>query len=89
MKDFGAEVRASLDVAHFLEQAVLLLDVSETSLQGVTDCMLEKLLQTPTTAESTSKECADAIIEFTGSSEEARSVIFAHDTGQYNPFNLQ
>ena len=39
MKDFGAEVRASMDVDQFLQQAVLLLDVNETSLEGLwTDC---------------------------------------------------
>ncbi|KAH6940738.1 hypothetical protein HPB50_005779 [Hyalomma asiaticum] len=42
MKDFGAEVRASMDVDQFLIQAVLLLDVQETSLEGIVDKMLQK-----------------------------------------------
>lgn len=44
MKDFGAEVRASMDVDQFLIQAVLLLDVQETSLEGIVDKMLQKVL---------------------------------------------
>lgn len=44
MRDFGAEVRASMDVDQFLIQAVLLLDVQETSLEGIVDKMLQKVL---------------------------------------------
>ncbi|XP_074593858.1 solute carrier family 4 member 11-like isoform X2 [Brevipalpus obovatus] len=44
MKDFGAEVRASMDVDQFLQQAVLLLDVQETSLEGIVDKMVKKVL---------------------------------------------
>lgn len=43
MKDFGAEVRASMDVDQFLQQAVLLLDIAETSLEGIVDRMLRKV----------------------------------------------
>lgn len=43
MKDFGAEVRASMDVDQFLQQAVLLLDITETSLEGIVDKMLRKV----------------------------------------------
>ena len=43
MKDFGAEVRASMDVDQFLQQAVLLLDISENSLEGIVDRMLRKV----------------------------------------------
>jgi len=46
MKDFGAEVRASMDVDQFLQQAVLLLDITETSLEGIVDKMLRKVCQT-------------------------------------------
>ncbi|OQR71821.1 sodium bicarbonate transporter protein 11 [Tropilaelaps mercedesae] len=42
MRDFGAEVRATMDVDQFLIQAVLLLDVQETSLEGIVDKMLHK-----------------------------------------------
>jgi sodium borate transporter 11 len=44
MKDFGAEVRASMDVDQFLQQAVLLLDIAETSLDGIVDKMLRKVI---------------------------------------------
>ncbi|XP_022650740.1 sodium bicarbonate transporter-like protein 11 isoform X3 [Varroa destructor] len=44
MRDFGAEVRATMDVDQFLIQAVLLLDVQETSLEGIVDRMLHKVL---------------------------------------------
>lgn len=43
MKDFGAEVRASMDVDQFLQQAVLLLDVNETSLEGIVDRIIKKV----------------------------------------------
>lgn len=43
MRDFGAEVRATMDVDQFLIQAVLLLDVQETSLEGIVDRMLHKV----------------------------------------------
>lgn len=43
MKDFGAEVRASMDVDQFLQQAVLLLDVNETSLEGIVDRIVKKV----------------------------------------------
>ncbi|XP_037071831.1 sodium bicarbonate transporter-like protein 11 [Pollicipes pollicipes] len=45
MKDFSSEVRASMDVSHFIKQAQLLLDVTETSLEGVVDRMLTALLE--------------------------------------------
>lgn len=45
MKDFGAEVRASMDVDQFLQQAVLLLDVQETSLEGIVDRMIKKVIK--------------------------------------------
>lgn len=47
MKDFGAEVRASMDVDQFLQQAVLLLDIAETSLEGIVDRMLRKVMFMP------------------------------------------
>ena len=43
MKDFGAEVRAAMDVDQFLQQAVLLLDVNETSIEGIVDRMVGKV----------------------------------------------
>ena len=69
MKDFGSEVRASLDIVHFLQTAVLLLDVQETSLEGLTDSLLEKMLLED---EPLCTVC------------EAKSVLFTHDTCKYN-----
>ena len=68
MKDFGSEVRATLDVAHFLNQAVLLLDVNESSLEGVVDAMLIRLFRV---AEEPHVTVA-----------EVKSSLFAHDSGK-------
>ncbi|CDW59155.1 hypothetical protein TTRE_0000748501 [Trichuris trichiura] len=35
MKDFGSEVRATMDIDHLLNKAVLLLDLPETSLEEI------------------------------------------------------
>lgn len=43
MKDFGAEIRATMDVDQFLQQAVLLLDVNETSIEGIVNRMVGKV----------------------------------------------
>lgn len=69
MKDFGSEVRASMDIAHFLSQATLVLDVVETSLEGITDLLLTKLL------EKDEPLCSVA---------EAKSILFTHDTSSSN-----
>lgn len=68
MKDFGSEVRASMDIAHFLSQATLVLDVAETSLEGICDLLLTKLL------EQDEPLCSVA---------EAKSILFTHDTCKY------
>lgn len=44
MKDFAAEIRASLDVENFLNQAVLLLDLSDNSLDNILDRMLRLVI---------------------------------------------
>ncbi|XP_043218672.1 sodium bicarbonate transporter-like protein 11 [Amphibalanus amphitrite] len=44
IKDFRSEVRAAMDVSHFIKEAQLLLDVDETSVEGVLDRMLSALL---------------------------------------------
>ena len=68
MKDFGSEVRASLDIAHFLQSAVMLLDVQDTTLDGITDMLLVKVL------EQDEPMC---------SVTEAKSILFTTDTGEY------
>ncbi|KAH6941942.1 hypothetical protein HPB50_024458 [Hyalomma asiaticum] len=45
MKDFSNEVRASMDVRHFLQDATVLLDVQETTLEDVVDAVLKKVLE--------------------------------------------
>ncbi|XP_069180429.1 solute carrier family 4 member 11 isoform X2 [Procambarus clarkii] len=69
MKDFGSEVRATMDIAHFLSQATLVLDVGETSLEGICDMLLTKLL------EQDEPLCSVA---------EAKSILFTHDTSGSN-----
>lgn len=69
MKDFGSEVRASLDIAHFLQSAVMLLDVQDTTLDGITDLLLAKVL------EQDEPMC---------SLTEAKSILFTTDTGEYS-----
>lgn len=65
MKDFGSEVRASLDIAHFLQSAALVLDESEVSLEGITDLLLRKLLDDD-----------EPLVTI----QEAKSILFTHDT---------
>ena len=55
-----------MDVSHFIKQAQLLLDVDETSVEGVLDRMLKALLdQEPLTT-----------------AEEAKSALFVKDSGK-------
>jgi len=44
MKDFAAEIRAHLDVEHFLSQAQLMLDLPEIDMEQILDRMLHNLL---------------------------------------------
>ena len=70
MKDFGSEVRATMDIEHFLQTAVLLIDVQETSLEGITDLLLEEVLTTQDEPLCTKNE--------------AKSILFTHDTGKFH-----
>jgi hypothetical protein len=72
MKDFSAEIRATLDIAHFLNQAVLLLDVTETNLERVVELMLHKMLDTE------EPQCTVS---------EAKSLLFTSDSGQLQLFS--
>ncbi|XP_070563851.1 solute carrier family 4 member 11-like isoform X2 [Ptychodera flava] len=66
LKDFHAEVRATLDIEQFLNQAVLLLDISEQLYVEVIDLLLKdtlKYLDEPETV-----------------MEEAKSALFTHDS---------
>ncbi|CAG0879810.1 unnamed protein product [Cyprideis torosa] len=65
MKDFAAEVRASVDVEQFMESAVLHLDTHESGLEGLVDVLLKETL---------------AQDEPNVSLEEAKSVIFTQDS---------
>ena len=68
MKDFAAEIRASLDVENFLNSAVLLLDMADTSLDSILDRMLGPLI---TKTDEPNASVADA-----------KKAIFIHDSGE-------
>ncbi len=66
MKDFAAEIRASLDVENFLNSAILLLNLDEASIDAILDRMLRPLIvdnDEPVTM------------------AEAKRAIFTHDSG--------
>ena len=67
MKNFAAEIRAHLDVEQFLNQAQLMLDLQETNMESILDCMLRHLLG--------DEENATAYIE-------AKKVLFTRDAGK-------
>ena len=69
-KNFSEEIRAAKDVEIFLERPTLLLGVHETSLQGIVDKMLEKLISV----------IGGEDIDF----EDARMAFFTHDSGKAN-----
>ncbi|VDN51281.1 unnamed protein product [Dracunculus medinensis] len=65
MKDFGSEIRATMDIDHLLNKSVLLLDLQETSLEEIFAKIIHEMdIQEP---------------EFT--SEQVRSVLFTQDAG--------
>ncbi|VDN04490.1 unnamed protein product [Thelazia callipaeda] len=65
MKDFGSEIRATMDIDHLLNKSVLLLDLQETSLEEIFAKIIHEMdIQEP---------------EFT--SEQVRSVLFTQDSG--------
>ncbi|KAJ8040324.1 Sodium bicarbonate transporter-like protein 11 [Holothuria leucospilota] len=66
MKDFSAEIRATLDVGNFVQQATLLLDVSIASLEAIIDLILAKMLHDD-------EKAADI-------SREAKLALFTHDS---------
>jgi len=66
MKDFAAEIRAHLDVEHFLGQAQLMLDIPETNMEQILDRMLHNLLDR--------EEPPAAFVE-------ASKVLFTHRSG--------
>ena len=65
MKDFAAEIRASVDVENFLHQAQLLLDIQENNMEDIIDVMLHHLLDNE---------------EPQVSVEEAKKAVFTHDS---------
>ena len=69
-KNFSEEIRAAKDVEIFLERPTLLLGLHETSLQGIVDKMLEKLISV----------IGGEDIDF----ENARMAFFTHDSGKAN-----
>ena len=74
MKDFAAEIRAHLDVEHFLSQAQLMLDMQETNMEEILDCMLHHLLDK----------------EETGSAfQEVKKFLFTRDSGSDTEINVR
>lgn len=69
MKDFAAEIRAHLDVEHFLSQAQLLLDVQETNVDNILSTMLHHVLDNE----------EPHGVAFT----DVKKVIFTHDSGRF------
>lgn len=65
-KNFSEEIRAAKDVETFLDRPTLLLGLHETSLQGIVDKMLEKLISV----------IGGEDIDF----EDARMAFFTHDS---------
>uniref|UniRef100_A0A5S6Q915 Band 3 cytoplasmic domain-containing protein n=1 Tax=Trichuris muris TaxID=70415 RepID=A0A5S6Q915_TRIMR len=65
MKDFGSEVRATMDIDHLLNKAVLLLDLPETSLEEIFNKIIHEMdIQEP---------------EFT--SEQVKKALFTENAG--------
>nr|AKN21413.1 slc4a-8 [Schmidtea mediterranea] len=67
MKDFSAEVRATLDIQKFLKEAVLLLDMSGSCLEEIIDSMLLTIL---------ANEVTDAKVSLEALVEEAKKTLF-------------
>lgn len=66
MKDFTAEIRASVDVENFLNQTRLLLDLHESSLELIMDSLLHHLLDQ---------------VEHPSAFNEAKKLLYTHDNG--------
>ncbi|XP_041475181.1 sodium bicarbonate transporter-like protein 11 isoform X2 [Lytechinus variegatus] len=66
MKDFSAEVRATLDVGNFVNRATLLLDINQTSLESIVTLLLAKMLA--------GDERSDMIMK------EGRAALMTHDS---------
>ena len=67
MKDFAAEIRASMDVENFLNSAILLLNLDEASIDAILDRMLRPLIVDNDEPVSLA---------------EAKRAIFTHDSGK-------
>jgi len=74
MKDFTAEIRASMDVENFLNQAQLMLDLQASSLESIMDCMLHHVLD---------KDEPPAAFQ------EAKKLLFTHDSGIAHIFHCR
>ncbi|XP_072172841.1 solute carrier family 4 member 11-like [Diadema setosum] len=62
MKDFSAEVRATLDVGNFVNRATLLLDINQTSLESIVTLLLAKMLAGDERSETITKEGRAALM---------------------------
>ena len=68
MKDFAAEIRASMDVENFLHQAHLILDMGENNMDSIIDRLLNHIVEQEDNP--------------TGIVEEAKKSLFTHDSGK-------
>ncbi len=69
MKDFSAEVRATMDVENYLNQATLILDLHEHSVEDILNQMLSRMLK------NEEKDFNEAL-------EDAKKSLFTHDSGK-------
>lgn len=67
MKDFAAEIRASVDVENFLQGAQLMLDMQESNMEDIVEAMLHHLLKDE---------------EPTVTVEDASRAVFTHDSSR-------
>ena len=67
MKDFAAEIRASMDVENFLHQAHLILDMGENNMDSIIDRLLSHIVE--------HEDNPTNIVE------EAKKSLFTHDSG--------
>ena len=92
MKDFAAEIRAHLDVEHFLSQAQLMLDVQETCVERILDSIpagfdpsiLRPLIRKTGDADWILDSMLHHLLDHEEQSvayTEAKKVLFTHDSG--------
>ena len=59
MKDFSKEVRGAKDVSNFLKQSEVLLDLQESSMEAIVNCLLDRMIDSK---EHVTREELDSLI---------------------------